>query len=351
VLAGNHTYAAAKSLGWSRLAVTWVDVDDEQAARIALVDNKSNDRSGYDPEALEVLLSDLPDLSGTGWTGDELTELLASLIVIPPKPVNPDDAPDLRPEPRTKPGDVWVLGQHRVVCGDSMDPKVFDQVLLPDEKISLVWTDPPYGNNMLSAGKLSMANDSRDMDVQAEFLRASLANAYEVCRPGAMWFVMGPHGPSGRPFNDVLGELGVWRHSLVWVKQAFTIGHGDYHYRHEVIYYGWRPDGPRLVPLQDRTQDTIWEFDRPFRSVVHPTMKPVGLVERALKNASRVGDLVLDCFLGSGTMLIAAHVTGRRARCVELLPQYVDVALRRFQEAFGVVPVLESTGEERDFSG
>lgn len=152
----------------------------------------------------------------------------------------------------------------------------------------------------------------------------------------------------GHAFGTVLLDLDVWRHSLVWVKDQFAMGRGDYHYRHEAIFYGWTPGAARLNPVPDRKQDTVWEFDKPSRNADHPTMKPVALIARALDNSSSRGDIVLDPFGGSGSTLLAAETTGRHARLIELDPKYVDVICRRWQEHTGNTPTRN--GEPVNFA-
>jgi site-specific DNA-methyltransferase (adenine-specific) len=150
------------------------------------------------------------------------------------------------------------------------------------------------------------------------------------------------------PFGVVLRDLGIWRQTLVWVKQQLVMGRSDYHYRHEPIFYGWKPGAAHTAP-PGRKSDTIWEFDRPSRSGEHPTMKPVALIEQAITNHTQRNDVVLDLFGGSGSTLIAAHAAGRVARLMELDPKYCDVICKRFQQATGVTPVAESTNNEHDF--
>ena len=205
----------------------------------------------------------------------------------------------------------------------------------------MVWTDPPYG--VAYRGKRtdrpSIENDALPLDQLTEFLRASLTATKEATVEGAPWYVASPPGPTSHVFGTVLTELEVWKHSLVWVKNTFVIGRGDYHYRHEMIFYGWTPGAARLHPVPDRKQDTVWEFPKPSRNADHPTMKPVDLVARAIRNSSSRGDLVLDPFGGSGSTLIAAEETGRHARLIELDPRYVDVICRRWQEHTGRMPL------------
>jgi site-specific DNA-methyltransferase (adenine-specific) len=254
----------------------------------------------------------------------------------------------------TNPGDVWLLGPHRVVCGDSTDVSIVG-VALAGRKADIVWTDPPYGVNYVgkTADALTIHNDG------TEGLDALLANAFDVVLamvlPGRPVYVAAPPGPQGVSFANALLERGLFRQRLCWVKSVLVLGHSDYHYRHEDIYLGYAPGGSGRRGrggecwYGDNSQTSVLEFDKPSRNAEHPTMKPVQLIAYCLANSSRKGDIVLDPFGGSGSTLIAAHDTSRTAALVELSPQYVDVICRRFQEHTGIVPILESTEQEHDF--
>ena len=354
VIAGNHTLDAAEALGWDELAVVWVDDDETTAGAYALADNRTAELGGYDEEALAALMAevhaaDAELYAATGWTGDDLEDLLAKLA---PEPIpilgDPDDVPDTAPAITIR-GDVWLLGDHRLACGDSTVPTTIERAL-GGALADMVWTDPPYGVSYVgkTADALTIDNDGLDTDDLATFLQTAFAAALAACRPGATWMVSGPPGPLTIVFGQALADLGLLRQQLIWVKDVFVLGHGDYHYRHEPLFYGWAP-GAAHTPPPDRTQDTVWEVPRPKRSEDHPTMKPVALVTRAIENHSRPGAVVLDPFGGSGTTLIAAQVTGRRACLVEVDPRYCDVICRRFEEATGITPIAEATGRERSF--
>jgi DNA modification methylase len=385
VLAGNHTLKAARKLGWSQIAATFVDVDDESAARIVLVDNRSNDLAEYDSQALVDMISSLSSLEGSGFDEESLRALLADVTDLPTPLPEPDHVPDVPAIPVSKPGDIWLLGPHRVACGDSSDVTLAD-ALMADAKADLVWTDPPYGVAYVGSGRAAaegtqreaIQNDDMSVSMLTDFLRETLGVALQASRPGACWYVAAPPGPAFLAFGTVLTEFGVWRQTLAWVKHHFVIGRSDYHGRHESIFYGstsgadphplppddpagydersdalvygWTP-GAAHQPPPDRKQDSVWEFPKPAASKEHPTMKPVALIEKALVNSSNRGDIVLDIFGGSGSTLIACYQQGRVARMVELDPRYVDVICRRYQEASGDKPILESTGEPHDFTG
>lgn len=241
----------------------------------------------------------------------------------------------------SRPGMVYDLGPHRLVCGDSRDPAVWEK-LLGAEKLQMVWTDPPYGVAYVggTADAMTVENDTLDEGQLATFLRAAFGAVFSATRPGSAWYIAAPPGTPFGVFGVELRALDVWRHTLAWVKQQFVLGRSDYHYRHESIFYGWTPGGPHYF-VDDRTQDSVLEFDRPSRSPEHPTMKPVALVRRCIENSSKPGWLVGDPFGGSGTTLIACAESGRVARVIELAPRYCDVIRRRwtrFAREAGVDP-------------
>ena len=238
-------------------------------------------------------------------------------------------------------GEVYELGPHRLVCGDSTDPKAWAS-LLGGEKLRMVWTDPPYGVAYVgkTADALTIENDALDPEALHAFLSAALGAAASSCVPGSVWYTAAPPGPPFGVFASVLEELSIWRHTLVWLKQRFVMGRCDYHYRHEAVFYGWTPGAAHYF-VDDRTQDSVLEFDNPSRSPEHPTMKPVALVQKCIENSSRDGWLVGDPFGGSGTTLIACAQSGRVARLIELAPRYCDVIRRRwtkFARSAGVDP-------------
>jgi len=213
----------------------------------------------------------------------------------------------------------------------------------------MVWTDPPYGVGIASRvgttsgissaqareeGHPGIANDDLDVPQLVTFLRGAFETAMDACRPGAVWYVAAPHGPMGVAFSMVLHDLGIWHSSLVWVKDSMVISRLDYHYRHEVLYYGWKPGGAHH-PVPDRCQTSVFEFPRPKRSEQHPTMKPVELIRKHIENSSDPGQTVLDQFAGSGSTLIAAEQTGRNALLMELDPHFCDVVVKRWEDFTG----------------
>jgi DNA modification methylase len=339
VLAGNHTLLAAQQLGWEQVAVTYVDVDAEQAKRIVLVDNRTSDLAGYDDEALAELLQELPELDGSGYDEAALSRLLDE--VSPAELPGAEEEVPARPEtPQTHAGDVWQLGRHRLVCGDATSPGDYER-LLGDARPSMLWTDPPYG--VAYEGKtnrrLRIAGDTEDG--LEGLLSAAFAATNGVLAPGAALYVAHPAGPGSLLFASCFGEQG-WqlRQTLVWVKDSLVLGRSDYHYRHEPILYGYKPGGGRLGRgaagwYGGNAEQSVLEVSRPKASREHPTMKPPELIAVGVRNSSCRGDLVLDPFAGSGSTLVTCEALDRAARLIERDPGYCDVIVERFERQTG----------------
>jgi DNA modification methylase len=337
VLAGNHTVQAAKELGWKEIAVTLVDCDEEQAKRIVLVDNRTNDLATYDDAELAALLTELPSLEGTGYDQAALDELLDSLS---PAPLLEDEVPPLPETPRTRPGDLYKLGPHRLLCGDARDPRSYER-LLAGEKARLLWTDPPYGVDYegRTRARLRIENDSAAG--LRSLLESSFGAADQALAPGAPIYVCAPAGALIVPFVEALGAAS-WelRQTLVWVKDALVLGRSDYHYRHEQLLYGFKPAKGRLGRggrgwYGSDSETSVLEVPRPKASREHPTIKPVELIEFALRNSSRRREIVLDPFCGSGSTIIACEHSGRRGFGIELDPRYCDVVCERYESLTG----------------
>jgi site-specific DNA-methyltransferase (adenine-specific) len=353
VIAGNHTLQAAQALGWTEIAVVWVDDDDAMSKAFALADNRTAELGDYDEEALAALIGEVgaldPELlEATGWDSKSVSDLLDGMQGDLPVDVDevPDDVPAI-----SKLGDIWLLGEHRVMCGNSTEKEQL-AVLMQGKEADLVWTDPPYGVSYVGGTKdaLTIMNDNMDIDALQTFLTEAFTAGYAMTKKGGCWYVASPS--ISKFFNAVsspLKELEVWRHTLVWVKNSLVLGQSDYHYRHEFILYGWKDGATHQTP-PDRKQDSVWEIDRPKRNAEHPTMKPIELITRAIKNSSNQNEIVLDLFGGSGSTLIAANETNRIAYLMELDPHYVDVICARYQKHTGILPVLESDGLAHDFS-
>lgn len=336
ILAGNHTYLAAKKLGWKTIQATTVDVDDDQAAQIVLADNRLADLGGYDDETLSALLSDVSSLDGLGWSQDDVDELAAAL-----EPERDDsevedvEVPDDAPQ-RVKRGEIWGLGEHRLMCGDSTKPEDMRK-LLGGGEADLWLTDPPY--NVAIVGKtkkhLTIENDSWANDDEfVEFLRKAFVTALDVLKPGCAFYVWFAQ-TQAENFLAAADKAGMTiRQTLIWAKSTFSLGRQDYQWKHEPCLYGWK-DGASHRWFSDRKQTTVLEFEKPARNAEHPTMKPVPLMAYEIRNSSRVGDTVLDSFGGSGSTLMACEQTGRKCVTMELDPHYCDVILKRWEDYTG----------------
>jgi DNA modification methylase len=337
VLAGNHTLVAARALGFSEIAVTFVDATPEQARRILLVDNRTSDLAGYDDEALAELLGELPDLVGTGYDEAALAELLDGLA---PEPVADDEPPPLPEEPQTRSGELITLDDHRLLCADARDPESYAR-LMEGERAELLWTDPPYGVAYEGKTQAALRIEGDGAAGLEALLSESFGTADAALSPGARLYVAHPAGELSLTFGQCFVAQG-WklRQTLVWVKDQFVLGRSDYHYRHEPLIYGHKPGERRIGRgakgwYGDNAQDTVLEVARPRASREHPTMKPPALVERCLRNSTRRGELVLDPFAGSGSTLVACESSGRAARLLEADPRYCDVTVARFERLTG----------------
>lgn len=338
VLAGNHTLRAARELGWNKIDATYVDVDDEQARRIVLVDNRTNDLASYDLEELLAELEALPSLEGSGYDSTALDDLLEELGAgeLPEE----DELPPPPPDPETRRGDLYRLGSHRLLCGDARRSDDLER-LLGGERASLMWTDPPYGVSYAgkTARALTLENDGAAG--LADLLRESFACVDGGLETGAPIYIAHPAGALSVTFGSAFLECGWHLHqTLVWVKDSLVLGRSDYHYRHEPILYGYKPGVGRLGRggagwHGGNAETSVLEVTRPKASREHPTAKPPALIERCLRNSSARHDLVLDPFAGSGSTLVACEHAGRRARLIELDPAYCEVIVRRWETLTG----------------
>lgn len=341
VVAGNGTVTAAQKLGWQEIDVVRIPAewDADRIKAFALADNRSAELAAWDVKVLNAQLMELVeldfDIQEIGFEMPQVLELETQ---------EEEELPEPPADPVTKLGDVWQLGEHRLICGDSLELGTYDK-LLGEEKADMVWTDPPYGVSYVGKTKdaLTIENDTLNPAELESFLRDAFTSIFASTRPGACWYVAAPSGNLFQSFSIPLSELDVWKHTLVWVKNVLVMGRADYHYRHESIFYGWTP-GAAHQPPADRKQDSVWEVDKPRANKVHPTMKPVELITRAIQNSSRVGEIVLDSFGGSGSTLIAAEQTKRKARLIELDPKYCDVIVQRWEALTGLKAELVNAG-------
>lgn len=313
IYAGNMRFRAAQHLGHETIAAILEDIPEQLAKERALRDNQQ--WGEWVEDDLAALLGELKagesDLDLLGFDERELQQLLdrlgsgAGLV-------DPDDIPDLPQEPVTQPGDLWLLGEHRVLCGDATEPHDVSMVM-DGALASCLWTDPPYGVEYEGGtkAKLTIRNDTPE--ALPALLRDAFRCADQVMAAGAVYYVA---HPDVFAYEFVAAVRGVgWIQArpavVVWVKDCAVLGRGDYHSRSEPLLYGWKP-GAAHRPVVDRSQDNVWEIPRSGRNADHPTSKPVELVARALRNSTLGGEVVYDCFLGSGSTLIACEQLGRR---------------------------------------
>ena len=351
LVAGHGRLLAARKLGLDTVPVVVLDhLTPIQRRALVIADNRIAENSGWDDAMLRTELESLQadgfDLDLTGFDPDTLAELLAGEETDQAGEVDDDDVPEEAVAVVSRPGDVWLLGEHRVLCGDATDPESYVR-LLSGERADMVFIDPPYN--------VDYANSAKDKlrGTQRPILNDNLGAAFHDFLLAALTPIVA-HGRGAIYIAMSSGELdtlqaafraagGHWSTFVIWAKNTFTLGRADYQRQFEPILYGW-PEGAQRHWCGDRDQGDVWQIKKPQRNDLHPTMKPVELVERCIRNSSRPGDVVLDSFGGSGTTLIAAHKSGRRARLMELDPKYCDVIVRRWQSWSGEQAVREGDG-------
>ena len=345
LIAGHGRLLAARKLNMTEVpAITVTGLDDRKRRALVIADNKIALNSDWDIDALKVELEDLASDFGElmGFSQDELVELLKQ----PDAGLTSDDAvPEAPEQPVTVKGDVWNLGNHRLMCGDSTS--IADLETLCENQLVDMWlTDPPY--NVAYVGKTKDALVIKNDEMGDQDFRQFLVDAYlaadAVMKKGAVFYIW--HADSeGYNFRGAAHDIG-WqiRQCLIWRKQSMVMGRQDYHWQHEPCLYGWK-DGASHLWASDRKQTTILNFDRPSKSEQHPTMKPVELFVYQMLNNTKGDDLVLDSFVGSGTTVIACEKHGRRARAMEVDPVYCDVTITRWQEYTGKDAIHAETGK------
>lgn len=322
------------------------DLTEDQVSAYRLADNKLNESEwdmGLVIEELKGLSSEMFDL--TGFDRDLLIE--------------PDEKDDVIPEDvetRAKLGDIWQLGKHRIMCGDSTKKEDVER-LMDGKNADMVFTDPPYGVNYegKTEDKLKIENDK-----SVEAFNGAISN-FDI-KLGGVFYICCPSGANFKKFIEIFEKECYQSQTIIWVKNSMVLGHGDYHYQHEPILYGWKKGGKhdffgdrtwktvwKIEPTDKqllqwaknqlktdfKNKTTVWKIDRPSRSESHPTMKPVALIERAIINSSKQEDIILDLFLGSGSTLIACEKTNRICIGMELDPKYVDVIIQRYEDYTG----------------
>lgn len=333
IIEGHGRLIAAQELGYKEIPVIRLDdLTDEQRRAYTLVHNQLTMNSGFDIEMLNIELGGIEsiDMSNFGFefepsfgNGD------ASEVV------EDDFEAELPEEPKSKLGDIYQLGRHRLMCGDSTNPENVKE-LTGGVLVDMLITDPPY--NVAYEGKtkdkLTIQNDSMEDSAFRQFLKDAFAAANEVMKPGAVFYIW--HADlEGYNFRGACHDIG-WqvREVLIWNKNSMVLGRQDYQWKHEPCLYGWK-EGASHLWASDRKQTTVIDFQRPQRADIHPTMKPIGLFDYQIQNNTKGGDAVLDLFNGSGTTIMACEQNGRQAYCMELDPRYVDAAIDRWEKFTG----------------
>ena len=347
IIAGHGRVLAARQLNLQTVpCIRLSHLTENQTRAYVIADNQLALNAGWNQEMLLLEIQTLQaaefNLDLLGFTPAELAALMPELVA--PGLTDEDAVPEVRPDPVSQLGDVWLLGGHRVMCGDATSIEQLEQ-LTAGALVDMWLTDPPY-NVAYEGGtkdKLTIQNDAMGNADFRQFLRDAYVGADAVMKSGAVFYIW--HADSeGYNFRGAASDAG-WkvRQCLIWKKSSLVMGRQDYHWQHEPCLYGWK-DGAAHLWATDRKQTTILEFNKPTRNGEHPTMKPVELFEYQLLNNTKGSDIVLDSFGGSGTTVIAAHKHGRLARVMELDPKYCDVIIRRWQDFTGDVATLEASG-------
>lgn len=333
IIAGHGRLLAARKLGMEEVPVMVADGWTEaQKKAYVIADNKLALNAGWDEAVLKLELQELDgtefDLSLIGFSDEELANLLPDVAELGTLG-NEDAIPDIPEEAITKPGDIWILGDHRLMCGDSTSIDSVEK-LMDGQKADMIFTDPPYGVDYEG-----IHNDSRNGLL--ELLQGAFGNYYSTSKSGASCYVF--HSDRCADiFHDAFRDYFHFSSMIIWAKNSLTLSRTDYQSQHEPCLYGWVKDGSHTF-YGDRKQTSVWHFDK--ESVKgHTTPKPVALIEKALANSSKGGDVVSDLFGGSGSTLIACEKTKRCARLMELDPKYCDVIVKRWEEYTGKKAVL-----------
>ncbi len=348
---GHLRVEAARQHGEESVPVLYVDLDEAEEATVLATLDPLSALAVADEEILSKLLEK------TRARGIEVEALLASvargegLRLGTPKPglTGPDDPPPISRLAVTRTGDLWTLGKHRLLCGDSTSEKDLERVVGSDV-VSWVWTDPPYGVEYTgkTSDLLKIQNDNPEQAV--ELIRSVFTCMNEFLADGAPLYIAHPSGRLGAMFAQAFMDAGWHLHQeLIWVKDHMVMGRSDYHYRHEPIFYGWK--GKNRPWTGGRTGSSVFEHPRPVRSVDHPSIKPVALIEEHLRNSSVRGSTGIDPFAGSGSTLMAAERSGRKCIAIEIDPRYVDVTVKRWQEYTGLEATLEGNDHTFDQTG
>lgn len=335
IIAGHTRYKAAKKLKCDTVPVVVADdLTEDQVKAYRLADNKTGELAEWDTALLGEELAELADFDMSQFGFDTILQEESREAEEDDYEVNPPE------EPKAKPGDIYQLGRHRLMCGDSTDAESVYQ-LCQDRKVDMLLTDPPYGVDYTGKTRdaLKIQNDATSDETLRDMLADAFSAANNIMKPGAVFYIW--HADSKALVFRIACQMAGWevRQVLIWVKNTMVMGRQDYQWKHEPCLYGWK-DGAGHLWASDRKQTTILNFDRPTKNKEHPTMKPVKLFDYQIQNNTKGGDIVLDLFGGSGTTIVACEQNGRCARVMELDPRYVDVIIDRWEKLTGEKAVL-----------
>ncbi|WP_395706994.1 DNA modification methylase [Casimicrobium huifangae] len=348
--------AAAEGLTELRADVLPADWPPHKVRAYLVADNNHAKRSEVDEAQLAAMVGDIVAADAeymAAMAFDEKDLAGMGIGAAPVEDVEPtiDRAEELRAKWGVEPGQLWRLGDHRLICGDCTDRAVVERVM-GGERADCVFTDPPYGvsyadkNVFLNAigrpnsVEKEIEHDHQTPEQMSAFWMAAFSCVREFVKPGGAYYVTGPQGGDLLLLLLALRDSGYpLRHMLIWAKNQFVIGRSDYHYQHEPVIYGW-VDGAGHHFYGGRGEASLWQIDKPRNSDSHPTMKPVELYERGIGNSTQPGEVVVEPFSGSGTAIVACERLGRCCRAVEISPAYVAVALERWSVATGKTPEL-----------
>lgn len=340
IIAGHGRVAAAKEEGMTEVPCVLVEhLTEAQKKAYILADNRLAMDAGWDNELLAIEFESLKelnfDLNLTGFEAAEIDELFSNIHDKDVTDDNFDIDAALSEEPISRSGDIWVIGRHRLICEDSTLPETYEK-LMEGKMANICVTDPPYNVNY-TAGKENervIKNDNMEDKNFYEFLLASFKNIYNHLEDGGAAYIF--HADTeGLNFRKAFKDAGFKLSGVCqWVKQSLVLGRSDYQWQHEPVLYGWKPTGKHRW-YGDRKQTTVWNFDRPAKSELHPTMKPVPLMAYPIQNSSMTNCIVLEPFGGSGSTLIASEQTGRICYAIELDEKYVDVIVKRYIDFSG----------------
>jgi len=344
IVEGHGRLLAAKKLGMTEVPCIRLDhLTDEQRRAYALAHNKTAENSEWDLELLPLELEEIVDIDMTQFGFD---------VPEDEPEIEEDEIPEVPDEPQAKLGDIYQLGRHRLMCGDSTDSDAWER-LMDGVKGDMVFTDPPYGvaigskNEMLNSVQPSgrctenIENDTLGEEELYDILKDAFINIRENCNDDAVYYVTSPQGGSLGLMMMMMRDAGLTvRHVLMWRKNSptFSLGRLDYDYQHEPIFYTWTKNHHNFRGGKYRS--TVWDFDKPRKCDLHPTMKPVELVANAILDGTQQGMNIIDAFGGSGTTIIAAEQTNRNCYMMELDPHYVDVIIARWENLTGEKAVL-----------